>query len=329
MRRGSRLCSGSSLVVLDPVDADRCSWSHEGRAARVVSSVEDAGAGSLREALAQALPGDWITFDATVFPPHRPVTISLATPLDDIHVDHLTIDGSDSWPVLDGAAVDGDLVAGLRILADGVTVRGLQIVRFSGIGIEAQGAHATIGGNRSIGGGPFGQGNLLSGNGHSGLGLMGGGCYSATVRGNSLGTDPTGMAAWPNATDGLHINADHDNLIYENVLSGNGQNGIQGCCTSETGGNVLRDNLIGLAADGHTPLPNGGNGVSLHGGASSNIVGPGNAIAFNSWAGVEIGTLASRGNTITANRIYSNSMAGIRLSTGGNGALFPTGHRGL
>jgi hypothetical protein len=291
---------------------------------RTVTTAADSGLGSLRQALVDAQPGDTIHFDPAVFPASRPVTITLAAPLADIHTERLTIDGSDSWVVLDGGAVGGDLTAGLRILAGGVTVRGLQVVRFSGFGIEVQAAGATIGGERSGGAGPLGQGNLLSRNGHSGLGLMGSGCYSTTVRGNWLGTDPSGMAAWPNVTDGLHINGGHDNRIEGNVISGNDGNGVQGCCTTDTHGNLLRDNLIGVAADGLTPLPNQISGVNLHDGASGNTIGPGNVIAFNAAAGVEVATAASRANTITANRIFSNTV-GILLTADGNGGLFPPG----
>jgi hypothetical protein len=290
---------------------------------RVVTTSGDSGPGSLRQALADAHAGETIHFDPAVFPPQAPVTITLLAPLDDIHTDYLTIDGSDSWVVLDGHMIAGSLIAGLRILGHGVTVRGLEIVRFSGFGVEVQGAGAVIGGDRSSGSGPFGQGNLLSGNGHSGLGLMGSGCYSATVRGNWMGSDPSGMSAWPNATDGVHINGGHDNWVEGNVMSGNSGSGVQACCTTGTQGNVLRDNLIGVAADGHTPLRNAICGITLHDGASGNTIGPGNIVAFNGAAGVEVATAASQGNTITANAIYSNTAAGILLSTGGNGELFP------
>jgi hypothetical protein len=291
---------------------------------RIVTAAADSGPGSLRQALADVEPGDTIHFDPAVFLASRPVTITLTAPLADIHTEGLTIDGSDSWVVLDGSVVGGELVSGLRILAGGVTVRGIQVVRFSGFGIEVQAASATIGGDRAVGSGPFGQGNVLSGNGHSGLGLMGSGCYSATVHGNWLGTDSSGMAAWPNATDGLHINGGHDNRIEGNVISGNDGNGVQGCCTTDTRGNVLRDNLVGVAADGRAPLPNQINGINLHDGASANTIGPGNVIAFNEAAGVEVATAASRANTVTANRIFSNT-AGILLTADGNGGLFPPG----
>jgi len=290
-----------------------------GAAARWVTHTADSGAGTLRQALAEAGDGDSILFDPAAFPAQQAVTIHLLSPLPDVHTNGLRIDGSDSWVVLDGQSAGSGLVAGLRILGSGATVRGLHIVGFAGYGIEVHGAENVIGGERSVGAGPLGQGNLLSGNGASGVGLFGQGAFSNTVRGNWIGVDSSGMAAWPNATDGVHINGAHHNLIVGNLLSGN-SSGVQGCCSSDTHGNTVRDNWIGVAADGVTPLPNDV-GVWWHDGASLNTIGPGNVIAHNR-SGIQMHSAASQGNAITANRIYSNN-TGIDLDGAANGGLLP------
>jgi len=80
-------------------------------------------------------------------------------------------------------------------------------------------------------------------------------------------------------------------------------------------------NAIGLAADGTTPLGNGQAGVTIDQGAHDTVIGPGNVIAHNP-IGVAVTGVDSVGNTITQNRIYSNT-EGISLVEGGNGEPMP------
>ena len=117
---------------------------------------------ALRQALLDAQNGDTITFDPAVFLPTAPVTISITSELPGIEQGNLTIDASNAGVILDGSSVSGGWVGGLQIVSsDGNTIRGLQVSNFSGAGIAISGgAYNTIGGDRSIGAGPFGQGNL-------------------------------------------------------------------------------------------------------------------------------------------------------------------------
>ncbi len=294
------------------------------QAARSVTSTADSGPGSLRQALTEAQAGDTILFDPVVFPPARPATIFPLSQLPAITSDNLTIDASNAGAIIDGSAAGGELTPGLNIQASGVTVHGLQIVSFSGCGIEVHGHGNIIGGDRLAGAGPLGQGNLLGGSkNHSGIGLFNSGAYSNTIQGNLIGVDVSGMAAWKNAGDGVHINGAHHNLIIENVLSGNGGSGIQGCCTTDSSHNVIRQNMIGVGIDGTTPVPNELNGVWFHDGASLNVIGPGNILAHNSGVGVQIDGTSSLGNTITHNQIRDNQWGGIDLSDSGNGNIPP------
>ncbi|NLF52718.1 MAG: hypothetical protein GX577_16450 [Leptolinea sp.] len=284
-----------------------------------VTSTADSGAGTLRQILANAQNGDKILFDTSVFPPASPVTIYLSSPLPAITKDNLTIDASDVGVIIDGSAAGSGITPGLSIQANHVAVRGLQIVNFAGCGIEIYGHENVIGGDRSVGIGPLGQGNLLSGSkNHSGIGLFNTGAYSNTIQGNLIGVRADGLSPWGNAGDGVHINGGHHNLILGNIIGGN-SSGIQGCCTSDTSHNSIRGNWIGVGIDGSTPITNTLAGVWFHDGASYNTVGSDNLIAYNQ-TGVLMHTPASLGNTITQNSIFSNAY-GISLEDGSNGGL--------
>jgi len=165
----------------------------------VVSSPADAGPGTLRAALAGAQSGDTILFDPAVFPPTAPATIALQSGLPAITADALTIDASNAGVILDGSSTTYS--SGLRIVgAHGVTVRGLQVVKFPGYGISLTGgaADSVIGGSRQTGAAPLGQGNLISGNLQAGILLEDAGTSGNQVLGNIIGADLSGMHAMPN-----------------------------------------------------------------------------------------------------------------------------------
>jgi len=277
-----------------------------------VTSPADAGPGTLREALVEAQIADTIIFDPTVFPPDVPEAIPLTSALPPITQGYLTIDASDAGVILDGSAVGGDMDPGLNIQADGVKVHGMQIVGFSGCGIELRGQENTIGGNRETGSGPLGQGNLLSNN-DGGLCLYDG-ADSNTVRGNLIGVDAAGLGAWGNQRNGVQIVGGRQNLIEENVLSGHSGRGIEICCSSNSADNTVMNNLIGVGSDGHTPIPNGDTGISLSDGANHNTIGPGNIIANPAGSyGIAVQRGFAPGNTILGNSIYNNLGSGISL----------------
>lgn len=287
-----------------------------------VTSNADSGLGSFRQSLMNASSGDTILFSAVVFSPSSPLTITLLSCLPTIVQDYLTIDASNAGVILDGSATSGEGCTGLGIEADNVRISGLQIVNFSGSGIELRGQNNTIGGDTTLGAGPLGQGTLICKNGGAGIALLDSGTLSNTIRGNLVGVDPAGVLDWGNGGDGIHINSASHNLITDNVISGNGGNGIQACCNTDSSYNTIGQNKIGVGTDGQLAIPNGQNGVWFHDGASYNIVGPGNIIANNGSSGVMIHTQASLGNTVTANSIFEND-SGIFILEGGNGNISP------
>ena len=230
----------------------------------VITSTTDSGPGTLRQALLDAQSGNTITFDTVVFPPKTPSTIYLTSSLLGISQGNLAIDASNAGVILDGSNIQEGWIGGLEIISGGNTIQGLQVVNFSGAGIVLSGGaqNNTIGGDRSIGSGPLGQGNLASGN-NIGIGIWGDGTSSNTITGNLIGTDATGAGA----------------------------------------------------------LGNNGSGIWVSDGASRNIIGPDNIIAYNNVYGIEILDSNSFGNTITQNSIHDNERGGIYLWKGGNTEL--------
>jgi hypothetical protein len=354
----------------------------------VVTATADSGQETLRLCLENAVAGDTITFSPSVFPPTTPVTIALASPLPLLNQGGITIDATNAGVILDGSNTPAN-TNGIQIASDGNVICGLQIMRFPGNGVAiAHGAkHNVIGGDRTIGTGPMGQGNLISGNG-GGVWLCCSDVVSNTVIGNFIGTDVSGRVAFGNRYDGVFIYGAQQNLIggrtagERNVISGNGRWGVNlwgmGVMSNTVIGNYIGTNAIGTAAIGNTQvgvvigdgaegnliggigtgegnlisgnegdgvsienshrnivagnyigvdasgvstLGNRGAGVSIHDGSQHNMVGPGNMIAYNANAGIQVNGTTTLSNTITANSIHSHAGKGIILSNGGNNML--------
>ena len=152
--------------------------------------------------------------------------------------------------------------------------------------------------------------------------------------GNYIGTNAAGEAALPNGGQGILLLGGSETAIgglsvgAGNLIAGNGAEGIvlqpSSVVPQASVDNVIEGNRIGLAADGVTPLPNGGAaGISL-GDTDTTQVGPANVVAFNSGHGVQVihvGSVpgvATTGNTILSNQIYDNVGLGLQLAGGAN-----------
>jgi len=215
----------------------------------LVSSAEDSGPSTLDQAIRDAQPGDIITFDPQVFPPDQPTIIYLSeknndSALPNITQGNLTIDASDAGVILDGSNTSGDLVTGLTICSDGNTIRGLQIINFSGSGIAlCSGSNNVIGGDRKIGSGPVGQGNLSSKNG-IGIDLCDWGSNNI-VTGNIIGTNAAGSDDWGNTLAGICIENGMTNNVLgpDNLIAFNTSNGIR-ITGSNADGNTITQNSI-------------------------------------------------------------------------------------
>jgi parallel beta-helix repeat protein len=185
----------------------------------VVASTADSGAGTLRNALATLQSGDTITFDPLVFPPDAPATIRPQSVLPRVQRDGTTIDGSDAGVILDGSALAGRFEAGIEIASRGNAIKGLQIINFPfcGLYIHGQGGNV-IGGDRSRGRGPSGEGNVISRNAEAGIGLFR--PAGNRVVGNLIGTDVTGRNGLARQRMGIQIFPGKDEVHGPDQIGG-------------------------------------------------------------------------------------------------------------
>ena len=194
-----------------------------------VTSTDDSGPGTLRQALWDAQAGDMITFDSIVFSPDSPSSIYLASKLPTIKQGYLTIDASDAGVILDGMN-KGEWTLAFEITSKNNIIRGIHIQNFSGAGFEiSPGADGNIiGGDREIGASQFGQGNVIV-NCSDGLIIRSNG---NTITGNLIGTDGSERTDSGNLYPGIALEMQaSDNIIGpDNTIA---YNGVIGCAGIE------------------------------------------------------------------------------------------------
>lgn len=263
----------------------------------IITSAEDSGEGTLRQAIKNAVPGDVIVFDPGVFLPKDPATIYLKTNLPVLKNGKITIDGSNAGVIINGMNAEEDYIHGIKIESSGNTIMGLQIVNCrslredrQGAGILLAGSNNIIGGDRSIGAGPIGQGNLVAGN-CIGIDLPGGGSSYNHLLGNLIGTADCGRR--PNIyggnNDGIVIDGGSNNHIIgpDNIIAHNYSRGIVigfwDMDDSATRGNTITSNSIFSNYDSGIILGVGANrglaaplveSVNLEEGSVLGITGP-------------------------------------------------------
>lgn len=235
----------------------------------IVTSTAEAGPGTLRQALLDAQSGDSITFDTAVFTPDKPVTIFFKTSLEIeggrcalpyIKQGNVTIDASNAGVILDGSHIPDDQVNCLEVHSDGNVIQGLQIINFSGHGIYAGGNNNVIGGDRGIGAGPIGQGNLVSRN-RGGISLFAKASFNI-VAGNLVGTDITGTDELGNDIGNIWTEAgaiwivaeaSNNTIGPDNVIAFNSGHGVA-ITSAQAKYNTITQNSI---------YDNGGKGIHL------------------------------------------------------------------
>lgn len=233
----------------------------------------------------------------------------------------------------------GNLVSGN--LSGGITLSGssalTNVVQGNLVGTDITGQRAlgnsrsgiTLNGVRNslIGGTAPGEGNLVSGNGESGIRLVDSFTTENYVLGNRCGTDLYGTNAIPNTLHGISI-AGPNNFIggtvpgAGNVASGNNQAGIYIGSATATG-NVVRGNRVGVTADGKSRRGNFMVGLMVDG-AGTNYIGgrtpgAGNVISGNSGSGLLLASPGCTGNRIEGNLIGTDLTGTLNLGNGGDG----------
>lgn len=204
-----------------------------------------------------------------------------------------------------------------------------------GNGQSGQGGHFGIQVNSNapsclIGGTNPAERNLISGNLGGAIDLVGVGGTQDKVEGNYLGTDATGVAALGNT--GVGVVAGGSGNVIGGTVAGAGNviaaNGSVGVYLSQSGatGNTVAGNLIGLGADGQTPLGNSSYGICIVA-APKNTIGGTTAAARNIISENEVGIYLSSGidNVIEGNYIGTDSTGqlarGNNLTGGGESGI--------
>jgi CSLREA domain-containing protein len=247
----------------------------------VVNSADDVDDGqanaehtSLREAInamnaapVLALRDKIIQFDIegpTTIQPLSPLP-SITTP---VTIDGATQDGYSNAPVIHISGGQSNAGAGLHIAAAGVVLRGLEIAAFPGYGVMIEGPggnvieSCVIRGNNldgvaisnspqnTIGG--AGVGNVIAGNGDSGVAIVGPSASGNQVLGNAIGVLANRSFASPNGQGVFIFNAGQnivggDAASERNVISGNEREGV---LISSGDGNIVQGNFIGPDGSG-------------------------------------------------------------------------------
>jgi parallel beta-helix repeat protein len=249
-------------------------------------------------------------------------------------------------------AIGGNTTAHRNIISGNNT--GIQLIDATGvsiqgnyIGVDATGGIdlgnvqegiLTDGGSGHVIGGVINEGNVISGNGASGVMLSNSPIGGHALRSNYIGTDATGVVSIANGSLGVQISSTSNNNIGGtsigdgNIISGNLQGGISivGAPASPSTFNFINGNLIGVGAT-NLSLANLGAGITISDNSTNNSVGSAsstvpNTISASGTAGIVIEGTATD-NHIRANHIGTdttgttaipNAADGVQLYASGN-----------
>ncbi|HYK43396.1 MAG TPA: CSLREA domain-containing protein [Thermoanaerobaculia bacterium] len=325
------------------------------REAIIAANTNTASGGTAGECAAGAAGLDTIAFNIAGAGVHTiaPSGTALPTLTEPVTIDGYTQPGASPNTAAFPAALNTVLLVELNLAgvgelsfdAPGSTVRGLVLnrgvdnilvnannttIRGNFIGTDPTGTIARpnivggfsirINGSRTgttIGGPNPADRNLLSGDTQGAFIELG--ATGTLIQGNFIGSDKTGTIAL--TVNGIGIDNASDMMILNNLVSGNGQGGID--ISTGSGNVVVQGNLIGTQANGTGPLPNGNFGGIYITSGNNTIGGTGagqpNTIAFNNGFGV----IPNGGtdNFISGNSIYGNTFLGI--SYGIKATAFP------
>jgi hypothetical protein len=258
-----------------------------------VTTVADAGAGSLRQAILDANAGAGADTISFALPGAGPYTIAPTSGLPQLtgptRIDGTTQPGYAGVPVVHvrgPGATPGYLVAGLSMVGDDSSVRGLAVSGWSWYQVNVEGARAVVAGNY-LGLGPDGTAtNASYADSYGGVGTR-------SVASRVGGTVPADR----NVIGGVRV-------------------GVR--VMGYSAGTVVQGNYIGLAPDGATARP-GGVGVNFEGGKDVTIGGTlaaaRNVIAACQ-AGISFGTGSAIGVAIEGNYIGTDATGGRAVPNG-------------
>ena len=231
------------------------------------------------------------------------------------------ISGNGSYGVVVGdgdGTTSGNLVLGNRV---GTTASGDSALGNALDGVLlARGAMLNTIGGVNAGPGARTAGNQISGNGGSGVRMLGAQSRENLLLGNFIGTDADGSSAVGNALDGVRVegrpsntiggtNAGPGVLTAGNLVSGNLGAGIR-LIGGGASGNLALGNFVGTNASGSDEVGNAEDGIRVEG-------APGNTIGSSNGATASL---------VAGNLVSGNLRSGIRLSGPGASGTFVLGN---
>lgn len=177
-------------------------------------------------------------------------------------------------------------------------------------------------------GGVIPLGNVSAFNRLNGIDVAGKTSYFITF--NTFGGLLAFKGAAPNRDDGLRVTATGGHIVARtNVFSGNTRAGIE--VAGHAHGVTIDPNIVGLTTNGMTAMPNGGDGVLLHGWAHHDTIGgsrvsviPQNTFSGNHGFGLAI-TGHAHGNSVFKTFVGTNVFGTTALANG-KGGVFLGGH---
>jgi hypothetical protein len=278
-----------------------------------VSNLNDAGNGSLRQAILNANANHGA--DTINFTVAGTIVLNSALPnvTDTVNINGTTAPGFGGTPVVE---VNFHNLAGLNFTAkaSGSELQSLALVDASGNGVTLNSVHQML------------------------------------IVGNFVGVETDGATAAANHGSGIELINSSGNTIGgtsaqdRNIVSANLQQGI---LVSGSSSNIIMNNYIGTNETGTAALGNGFNGVLITGNSKQNLVGgeetggndptqgvfdvppEGNLISGNGYYGVLINNRASEnqlsgnfiGTDATGNAALGNALDGVSIQEASNNSL--------
>lgn len=220
----------------------------------IVTSADDDGSGTLRQALQKANAGDTVIFDTLAFPPDNPKVIHLESTLPRLVQGNVTVDASNAGVIIEGSKISNGWNSAIQLLSNGNIIRGFQIANFSGAAIQISGGQ-----NNHI------ENNVIYSNDFS-IGLWGTMTSGNEIKGNFLGVLPDKTTSQGNKSAGIVImEGAHNNLIGpDNCIAFNARYGIEIRNANTTGNTIFRNSIY----------DNGIYGISLTQGGNEYLTAP-------------------------------------------------------
>ena len=293
---------GNRNGVAEGSPADDFPWSFTVRAGGtcLVNSTADGGAGTLRQCVQDAQPGDTIAFSPTLFPMSQPATITLTSgALPELNRGYVTVDAGNLGVILDGGSLANG--SGFHITSAGNAIYGIKIVRFPDDGVQIDGSAAW---HNTIGVVAGGRRNVIAANRRNGIRISNGASRN-TVGSNFIGLDVPSWAALPNGESGVAI---HDGASYNLIgAAASAAEASSGVALSLPPGNVIFANVK--------------DGVSLWGGGTISNTVRGN------WLGLRPGNIPQASPTDMAVSPTYTADGVVYVATA-SGGIYKTTDRG-